>query len=411
MEVGRMFETIRTAVSSLWANKMRSALTMLGVVIGVGAVIAMVAIGNGASGQMEGVISSMGANMIVLRPGAPRTGGVRQSAGSGGTLTLNDIRAIEEECWSIQNVAPQVSTSSQLIFENRNWPSQVIGTTPGFFRIREFQAQKGRLLDKEDERGAAKAAVIGETVARELFGKIDPIGRSIRIKSIPFEVVGVLAPKGQSAIGQDQDDTVIVPITTAQRRLVRSSFADSVNMAFVQAKDVSMMDSAIAEMRALLRQRHRLSSDKEDDFDLRNMTQMLDSMAQATRVMSLLLGAVASISLLVGGIGIMNIMLVSVTERTREIGIRMAIGARAGDIRTQFLLEALLLSLTGGAAGILLGFLASLGVTEFLKWPTSVSGGAVALAAGFSCLVGIFFGLYPAWKASLLRPIDALRFE
>ncbi|MDR2179515.1 MAG: ABC transporter permease [Synergistaceae bacterium] len=406
-----MFETIRTAVSSLWANKMRSALTMLGVVIGVGAVIAMVAIGNGASGQMEGVISSMGANMIVLRPGAPRTGGVRQSAGSGGTLTLNDIRAIEEECWSIQNVAPQVSTSSQLIFENRNWPSQVIGTTPGFFRIREFQAQKGRLLDKEDERGAAKAAVIGETVARELFGKIDPIGRSIRIKSIPFEVVGVLAPKGQSAIGQDQDDTVIVPITTAQRRLVRSSFADSVNMAFVQAKDVSMMDSAIAEMRALLRQRHRLSSDKEDDFDLRNMTQMLDSMAQATRVMSLLLGAVASISLLVGGIGIMNIMLVSVTERTREIGIRMAIGARAGDIRTQFLLEALLLSLTGGAAGILLGFLASLGVTEFLKWPTSVSGGAVALAAGFSCLVGIFFGLYPAWKASLLRPIDALRFE
>jgi putative ABC transport system permease protein len=224
-------------------------------------------------------------------------------------------------------------------------------------------------------------------------------------------VVGVLAPKGQSAIGQDQDDTVIVPITTAQRRLVRSAFANSVNMAFVQAKDVSMMESAIAEMKALLRQRHRLTADKEDDFDLRNMTQMLDSMAQTTRVMSLLLGSVASISLLVGGIGIMNIMLVSVTERTREIGIRMAIGARAGDIRTQFLLEALLLSLAGGVAGILLGFAASLGVTEFLKWPTSVSSGAIALAAGFSCFVGIFFGLYPAWKASLLRPIDALRFE
>jgi putative ABC transport system permease protein len=406
-----MFETIRTAISSLWANKMRSILTMLGVVIGVGAVIAMVAIGNGASGQMEGVISSMGANMIVLRPGAPNTGGVRQSVGSGGTLTLNDIRAIEEECWSIRNVAPQVSTSSQLIVENRNWPSQVVGTTPGFFDIREYRVQSGRLLDKEDERGAAKVAVIGETVARELFGRADPVGRSIRIKNIPFEVVGVLAPKGQSAMGQDQDDTVIVPITTAQRRLVRSAFADSVNMAFVQAKDVSMMDSAITEMRALLRQRHRLSSDKEDDFDLRNMTQMLDSMAQTTRVMSLLLGSVASISLLVGGIGIMNIMLVSVTERTREIGIRMAIGARSGDIRTQFLLEALLLSLTGGAVGILLGFAASLGVTEFLKWPTSVSGGAIALAAGFSCFVGIFFGLYPAWKASLLRPIDALRFE
>jgi putative ABC transport system permease protein len=406
-----MFETIRTAVSSLWANKMRSMLTMLGVVIGVGAVIAMVAIGNGASGQMEGVISSMGANMIILRPGAPNTGGVRQSAGSGGTLTLDDIRAIEEECWSIQNVAPQVNTASQLIFENRNWPSQVVGTTPGFFDVREFQVQNGRLLDREDERGAAKVAVIGETVAKELFGTLNPVGRSIRIKNIPFEVVGVLAPKGQSAMGQDQDDTVVVPITTAQRRLVRSAFADSVNMAFVQAKDISMMESAITEMRALLRQRHRLARDREDDFDLRNMTQMLDSMAQATRVMALLLGAVASISLLVGGIGIMNIMLVSVTERTREIGVRMAIGARAGDIRTQFLLEALLLSLSGGAVGILLGFAASLGVTQFLNWPTSVSAGAIALAARFSCFVGIFFGLYPAWKASLLRPIDALRFE
>ncbi|MDR1379744.1 MAG: ABC transporter permease [Synergistaceae bacterium] len=406
-----MFETIRTAVSSLWANKMRSMLTMLGVVIGVGAVIAMVAIGNGASGQMEGVISSMGANMIVLRPGTPNTGGVRQSAGSGGTLTLDDIRAIEVECWSIQNVAPHLNTSAQLIFENRNWPSQITGTTPGFFDIRELQIQNGRLLDKEDERSAAKVAVIGETVARELFGRLDPVGRSIRVNNIPFEVVGVLAPKGQSAMGQDQDDTVIVPITTAQRRLARSALANSINRAFVQAKDVSMMESAITEVRALLRQRHRLPRDREDDFNLQNMTQMLDSMAQATRVMSLLLGAVASISLLVGGIGIMNIMLVSVTERTREIGIRMAIGARAGDIRTQFLLEALLLSLSGGVVGILLGFAASLGVTEFLKWPTSVSGGAIALAAGFSCFVGVFFGLYPAWKASLLRPIDALRFE
>jgi putative ABC transport system permease protein len=390
---------------------MRSMLTMLGVVIGVGAVIAMVAIGNGASGQMEGVIASMGANMIILRPGAPNAGGVRQSAGSGSTLTLSDIKAIEEECWSIKNVAPQLNTSTQLIYENRNWPSLVVGTTPGFFDVREFQIQKGRLLDREDERSAAKVAVIGETVARELFGTLDPVGRSIRIQNIPFEVVGVLAPKGQSAIGQDQDDTVVVPITTTQRRLVRRAFADSINMAFVQAKDNSMMESAMTEIRALLRQRHRLSRDKEDDFNLQNMTQMMDSMAQATRVMALLLGAVASISLLVGGIGIMNIMLVSVTERTREIGIRMAIGARAGDIRTQFLLEALLLSLSGGVVGILLGFGASLGVTQFLNWPTSVSAGAIALAAGFSCFVGIFFGLYPAWKASLLRPIDALRFE
>ena len=217
-----MFEVLRTAVSSLWANKTRSMLTMLGVVIGVGAVIAMVAVGNGASRQMEGVIAGMGANMIVLRPGSPSTGGVRLSAGSGASLTMSDIRAIEDECWSIKNVAPQVSTGAQLVFENRNWPSQILGTTPGFFDIREFQPQKGRLLDEEDVRIAAKVAVIGETVARELFDRRDPIGQSIRIRNIPFEVVGVLAPKGQSAMGQDQDDTVIVPVTTAQRRLARS---------------------------------------------------------------------------------------------------------------------------------------------------------------------------------------------
>jgi putative ABC transport system permease protein len=248
-------------------------------------------------------------------------------------------------------------------------------------------------------------------VARELFGRRDPIGLSVRIRNIPFEVVGVLSPKGQSAMGQDQDDTVIVPITTAQRRLVRSALADTVGVAFVQARDVSMMDSAMAEVRALLRQRHRLTQDREDDFDLRNLTQMLDTMAQTARVMSLLLASVASISLLVGGIGIMNIMLVSVTERTREIGIRMAVGARRGERRVQFLLEAMLLSLTGGCVGIMLGAAASLAVAHFLNWPTSVSGGAVALAAGFSCFVGVFFGFYPAWKASLLRPIDALRFE
>ena len=404
-------EILRTALSSLWANKVRSLLTMLGVVIGVGAVIAMIAIGNGASSQMQEVISSMGSNMLILRPGAPSTGGVRQSAGSGARLTLQDVMAIDEECWSVKDVAPQVSTGSQLIYENRNWPSQVTGTTSGFFRIREYQVRSGRLLDEEDERSAAKVCVIGQTVADELFGPEDPLGKSIRINKILFEIVGVLAPKGQSAMGQDQDDTVVVPITTAQRRLVRSSLADSVGMAFIQAADISMMDSAMAEISALLRQRHRLEDGKEDDFELRNMTQMMESMARSTQVMTLLLGAVASISLIVGGIGIMNIMLVSVTERTREIGIRMAVGARAGNIRMQFLLEALLLSLLGGFIGILLGFGASVAVTELMKWPTSVSANAVALAAGFSGFVGIFFGLYPAWKASLLRPIDALRFE
>ncbi|MDR3230773.1 MAG: ABC transporter permease [Synergistaceae bacterium] len=406
-----MFEILRTAVSSLLANKTRSLLTMLGVIIGVSAVIAMIAIGRGASAQMEGVISGMGSNMIVLRPGAPRTGGVRQSAGSGATLTLSDIAAIRDECWSVQDVAPQVTVGSQLISENRNWPSQVTGTTSAFFRIRDFSARVGRLPDDEDERSAAKVCVIGQTVATNLFGTANPVGDSIRINRIPFEVVGVLSPKGQSSMGQDQDDLVVVPITTAQRRLVRSALADSVSMAYIQARDASMMDSVISEVGALLRQRHRLEGDREDDFELRNLTQMLESLAQSTEVMSLLLGAVASISLLVGGIGIMNIMLVSVTERTREIGIRMAIGARAWDIRMQFLLEALLLSLAGGILGILLGFAASQGVTAFLKWPTTVSPGAVALAAGFSAFVGVFFGFYPAWKASLLRPIDALRFE
>jgi putative ABC transport system permease protein len=384
---------------------------MLGVVIGVGAVIAMVAVGNGASGQMEGVISGMGVNLLMIRPGAPSSGGVRMSAGSGARLTLADIMAIEEECWSIKAVAPQVSTSAQVIFENRNWSTSITGTTAGFFDIREYHAESGRLLDDEDERSAAKTAVLGATVAKELFGGMDPIGRSIRIRSIPFEVVGVLAAKGQSAMGPDQDDVIIVPITTAQRRLSRSSFPDSINMAFVQASDVSMIESAMDEVSGLLRQRHRIAQGGEDDFSIGNMTDMINSLEQTTRVMTMLLGSVASISLIVGGIGIMNIMLVSVTERTREIGIRMAIGARAFDIRIQFLLEAMLLSLVGGIIGILLGWGASVGVSQILKWPTAVSGGAVALAAGFSCVIGVFFGFYPAWKASTLHPIDALRFE
>lgn len=404
-------ETLRTAVSSLWANKTRSLLTMLGVIIGVSAVIAMVAIGTGASIQMESVLSGLGSNMLMLRSGAPRTGGVRLSTGSTARLTVDDIRAIADECWSIGAVAPQVSVGAQLIRENFNWPSRIVGTWPGYYSIQNYSIDQGRLTDEEDERSAAKVCVIGQTTVRELFAGRDPIGETIRIDKIPFEVIGTLASKGQNAMGDDQDDIVIIPLSTAQRRLVRSGLAGTVNMAFVQAKDISMMDSAMSEMTLLLRQRHRITGDREDDFEIRNMTQMIESMQESTQVMSLLLGAVASISLLVGGIGIMNIMLVSVTERTREIGIRMAIGARAWDIRVQFLLEALLLSMIGGAIGILLGYGASSAVTAFLGWPTSVSEGAVGMAAGFSAMVGVFFGFWPAWKASLLRPIDALRFD
>ena len=404
-----MFETLRTALSSLLANKTRSLLTMLGVVIGVGAVIAMIAVGQGAATQMKDLVSGLGSNMLILRPGAPRSGGVRQS--SGARLTLSDVEAIGEECWSVLRVAPMVSVSTQLIYENQNWPSSVTGTTPPYFAISNLNIRSGRLLDDEDDRSAAKVCVIGQTVAKELFGTTNPVGKSIRINKIPFEVVGVLAPKGGASMGRDQDDTVVVPISTAQRRLVRSALADSVHMAFIQVQDVSMLEGGMAEIRALMRQRHRLGKGKEDDFDIWNMTQMVESLQQSTWVMSALLGAVASISLLVGGIGIMNIMLVSVTERTREIGIRMAIGARARDIRIQFLLEALVLSLLGGLLGILLGAAASWGVTKFLTWPTSVSPAAVALAAGFSGFVGIFFGLYPAWKASCASPIEALRYE
>jgi len=406
-----MFEVFRTAIKSLWANKTRSVLTMLGVVIGVGAVIAMIAVGNGASGQMQGVISSMGVNLIMIRSGAPSTGGVRLGAGSGGRLTLSDIRAIEEECWSIGAVAPMVNTGAQVIFENRNWSTQINGTTEGFFAIRDYRLDSGRLLDDVDERSAAKVAVLGSTVARELFGDSDPIGRTIRVRNLPFDVIGVLEAKGQSAMGPDQDDVIVVPITTAQRSLSRSGLPDSIAMAYVQARDASMIPSAMDEIAALLRQRHRIPPGGEDDFNLGNMTDVINTLSQTTRVMTLLLGSVASISLIVGGIGIMNIMLVSVTERTREIGIRMAIGARASDIRIQFLLEAMLLSLAGGIIGILLGWGASHGVSQILRWPTTVSGGAVMLAVGFSCFVGVFFGFWPAWKASTLRPIDALRFE
>ncbi|GAB1486354.1 ABC transporter permease [Aminivibrio sp.] len=406
-----MLETLRTAFRSLLSNKIRSALTMLGVIIGVGAVITMVAIGAGASANIRQYISGVGSNILIVIPGAPSAGGVRQQAGSGASLTLQDAEALSRESFALRGVAPEIYSRSQLVYGNMNWSTLITGSTPSIFDIREWKIDRGRFFLEGEAKGGAKVVVLGATTAKNLFGEEDPIGKTLRIRNVPMEVIGVMAPKGQTPWGQDQDDTAFVPLLTAQRRLFRRTTANSVQRITVSAVDSDSVAEAEREVRAILQQRHRTGNGREDDFDVRNMAEMLDAAAQSAKVMSLLLGAVASVSLLVGGIGIMNIMLVSVTERTREIGIRMAIGARTSDIRTQFLLEALLLSIAGGVIGILLGISASKIITGFLGWATMVSPGSVVLAFGFSVFVGIFFGFYPAWKASLLNPIEALRYE
>lgn len=406
-----MFELLRTAIRSLASNKARSLLTMLGIIIGVAAVIAMVAIGAGASRSIQQFISGVGANILIILPGAPSVGGVRQQAGSGATLTTEDAEALRDEAWTLAGVAPEVFGRVQLVYGSMNWSTMVTGSTEDIFSIREWKIDQGRFFFDEEARSGAKVVVIGATVAKNLFGEESAVGKVIRVRNAPVEVIGVLAAKGQTPWGQDQDDTAFVPFATAQRSLFRRGIANSVQRITVAAVDGDSIPEAEREVSAILRQRRRLEDGEESDFDVRNMAEMLDAAAQSTRVMSLLLGAVASVSLLVGGIGIMNIMLVSVTERTREIGIRMAIGARGSDIRTQFLLEALLLSVAGGILGIGLGASASSVITSLLGWPTLISAGSVVLAFVFSALVGVFFGFYPAWKASLLNPIEALRYE
>ena len=406
-----MLETLRTALRSLMSNKVRSLLTMLGIIIGTGAVIAMVAIGAGASRSIQQFISGVGANILIIMPGAPSVGGVRQQAGAGATLTTEDAEALQREAYSLSGVAPEVFGRVQLVHGNMNWSTMVTGSTEDIFYIREWKIEDGRFFFDEEARAGTKIAVLGATVAKNLFGEESAIGKIIRIRNTPVEVVGVLAAKGQTPWGQDQDDTAFVPFATAQRSLFRRGIANSVQRITVAAVNGDSVAEAEREISAILRQRRRLDEGEESDFDVRNMAEMLDAAAQSTRVMSLLLGAVASVSLLVGGIGIMNIMLVSVTERTREIGIRMAIGARGSDIRTQFLMEALLLSVAGGLFGIGLGTSTSKVITGLLGWPTVISPGSVILAFVFSALVGVFFGFYPAWKASLLNPIEALRRE
>ena len=403
--------TLKISLRALRINKMRSALTMLGIIIGVGAVIAMLAVGTGASERISQQLASIGSNLIIILPGSTTSGGLRMGMGSQPTLTKDDADAIIRECSAVKDAAPVLNGAAQIVYGNQNWSTGVFGTTPGMLSIRDWPLSSGRPFTEQDVRSATKVCLLGQTVVDNLFGSIDPIGQIIRIKKIPFTVIGVLAVKGQSPQGQDQDDTIYIPVTTAQKKIFGTAFPGMVRTIMVQGRSTEDLGLAEKQITELLRQRHRIGPKKDDDFTVRNLTQMMQAAEQSTKVMTLLLGAIASVSLLVGGIGIMNIMLVSVTERTREIGIRMAVGAKTWDIRLQFIIEALILSLSGGIIGIIAGISGSKIISVVAGWSTIVSLSSIFLAFGFSGLVGIFFGFYPAYKASLLSPIDALRYE
>ncbi len=403
--------TIKISLRALRVNKMRSGLTTLGIIIGVGAVIAMLAVGGGAREKIAEQIASMGSNLLIILPGATTSGGVRMAPGTGAPLTLGDAEAIKRECSAVFEVAPSHSGVAQVVAGNQNWSTGVSGTTPGIMTVREWGLESGMPFTDQDVKSATKVCLLGKTVADNLFGAMDPLGQVVRIKKIPFVVVGVLAPKGQSATGQDQDDVVYVPVTTAQKKLFGTTVPGMVRSITVKTLTLEDMELAERQITSLLRQKRRLPPGRESDFSVRNLTQIMQAAEESTRVMTLLLGAIASVSLLVGGIGIMNIMLVSVTERTREIGIRMAVGARTWDIRLQFLIEAITLALIGGVMGIIAGVSASEIISKTAGWTISISPGAILLAFGFSGLIGVFFGFYPAYKASLLNPIDALRYE
>ena len=409
----RLQASAALALTALEVNKVRSGLTMLGVIVGVASVVTMMAVGAGAQARVVEQIRSLGSNLIIALSGSVTSGGVRLGAGSLLTITEDDARAIEREVASVQVAAAVVRGGAQVVVGNTNWSTAIYGVTPGFFEARDWAPATGRLLAQDDLDAAAKVALLGRTVAQNLFGDVDPVGQVIRIKKVPFTVVGVLARKGQSVLGEDQDDAVLVPLSTAKKRLLGISQANprAVGALLIKVREAGAMRDAEQEIRALLRQRHHLQADQDDDFMLRNLSEILESQEAAARVLSLLLAAVASVSLVVGGIGIMNIMLVSVTERTREIGLRRAVGARRRDILAQFLIEAVTVSLTGGVIGIALGVLSSFAIAYFAQWPALISVRAMVPAFLFAGAVGVFFGFYPALKASRLNPIDALRYE
>jgi putative ABC transport system permease protein len=387
---------------------MRSALTALGIVVGVGAVIAMVAIGNGAKAQVEAQIASLGRNVILVFSGSTTSSGLRTGWGGAGTLMVEDVDAIAREIPGVSGISPEVRTITQVVADNQNWATQVLGESPDYFEIRRWVVVEGEPFTERDVRAANKVAVIGRTTARQLYGGDSPIGRIVRIKNVPFVIMGLLAPKGLSVMGTDQDDVIIVPYSAAMKRVMGTTTLRSINIQAATAAHLASMPSQITE---LLRQRHRIGPGRDDDFTVRTQQDIAETATETSRVMATLLGAIASVSLIVGGIGIMNIMLVSVTERTREIGIRMAVGAHARDILMQFLMEAIALSTVGGVIGIVTGIIAAKVLSAMANWPTLISPGSIVVAFLFSAAVGVFFGFYPARKASHLDPITALRYE
>jgi putative ABC transport system permease protein len=405
------FEAIRSALSAISANALRSLLTMLGIVIGVAAVIAMVAIGSGARNLVDRQIRSLGANLAVVAPGNVTQGGARLGAGAASTLTDEDAEVIRREVDGVVAAAPFVRGQVQVVAGANNWSTSGYAIDMDWFEAREWDVETGRTFDPEEIRRGEIVVILGRTVARNLFGDEDPIDETIRVRNVPFRVVGVMAPKGQSAFGQDQDDVIFVPLDAGRRRVIGRNYAKdrSVASIFVKFATEEDIEPGIVQIGDLLRQRHRVPADQEDDFSIRNLTEIANTASASANTLSLLLAAVAAVSLLVGGIGIMNIMLVSVTERTREIGLRLAVGARPRDIRSQFLIEATTLSTIGGALGIALGVGAAYAIAQAAGWPSLVSSDAIIVAVVFSGFVGIFFGFYPAQRAARLDPIEALR--
>lgn len=403
-----LYRLIRAALRSIARNRMRSLLTSLGIIIGVSAVIVMVAIGEGSSSRIAASINSLGTNLIMAIPGTITTGGARMGAGSSERFTFDDVELIRKSGALISHVSSVVRSSDQVIGGGNNWFTSIHGVEPDYLHIRNWQIDYGEAFTDKDVAARRKVALLGSTVAKELFGDMDAVGQTIRIRNIPFTVVGVLKSKGQSAMGQDQDDTILAPSTSVLYRLKGRQWIDMIN---VSAVSVGQVGAATEELRALLRQAHRLQQGQDDDFTIRSQAEVMEAVGETTRTMTLLLGSIAAVSLLVGGIGIMNIMLVSVTERTREIGIRLSVGARESDILTQFLTEAVVLSLSGGLIGIALSAAIVGGLNRWTELDAIVTPEIVALSFLFAAAVGIFFGFYPARKAALLDPIDALRHE